>query len=66
MKTQKHISIRIEADTLQKFHSVAKYNGRSASGQILYLIHQCIRDFEKEEGIIEWENAPQNGDANDI
>lgn len=66
MKKQKHISIRIEEETLQKFHYVSKYNGRSASGQILYLIHQCIRDFEKEEGEIKWAESPQNGDANDI
>lgn len=66
MKKQKHISIRIDADTLQKFHYVSKYNGRSASGQILYLIHQCIRDFEKEEGKIEWEQLLQSGDTDDI
>ena len=49
---QKHLSIRIEADTLQKFHSVSDYNGRSANGQIMYLIHQCIQEFEKEHGPI--------------
>ena len=53
MKNQKHISIRIEEETLKKFHYVSKYNGRSASGQIMYLINQCIRDFEKEVGKIE-------------
>ena len=46
MNQQKHISIRIDADVLQKFHYVAKYNDRSASGQIMYLINKCIRDFE--------------------
>ena len=45
MKKQKHISIRIDEDILKKFHYVSKYNGRSASGQIMYLINQCIRDF---------------------
>lgn len=55
MKNQKHISIRIEEDTLKKFHYVSKYNGRSASGQIMYLINQCIRDFEKEQGKIKLE-----------
>lgn len=57
MNKQKHISIRIDEETLQKFHYVSKYNGRSASGQILFLINQCIRDFEKEQGIIELENS---------
>ena len=55
MKKTKHISIRIDATMLKKFHSVADYHGRSASRQILYLIHQCIREFEKEHGEIEVE-----------
>ena len=53
MEKQKHISIRIDAKTLQKFHFVAKYNGRSASGQTLYLINQCVREFEREHGEIQ-------------
>lgn len=60
MKNQKHMSIRIEEDTLKKFHYVSKYNGRSASGQIMYLINQCIRDFEKEQGKIELEEKEEN------
>lgn len=50
MNKQKHISIRIDEEVLKKFHYVSRYNGRSASGQILYLINQCIREFEKEAG----------------
>lgn len=53
MKKQKHISIRIDADVLEKFHYVAKYDDRSASGQIMYLINNCIREFEAKHGIIE-------------
>lgn len=56
MNKQKHISIRIDEEVLKKFHYVSKYNGRSASGQILYLINQCIRTFEKEQGEIKWES----------
>lgn len=37
MKKNKHISIRIDEDVLQKFHYVAKYEDRSASGQIMFL-----------------------------
>ena len=55
MKKLKHISIRIDATMLKKFHSVAEYHGRSASRQVLYLINQCIREFEKEHGEIEIE-----------
>ena len=50
MNKQKHISIRIDEEVLKKFHYVSRYNRRSASGQILYLINQCIREFEKEQG----------------
>ena len=60
MQKQKHISIRIEEETLKKFHYISKYNGRSASGQIMYLINQCIRDFEKEQGKIELEEKEEN------
>lgn len=53
MNKNKHISIRIDEDVLLKFHYVAKYEDRSASGQIMYLINNCIRDFENKYGKIE-------------
>ena len=59
MKNQKHISIRIEEETLKKLHYVSRYNGRSTSGQIMYLINQFIRDFEKEIGKIELEETEE-------
>ena len=49
-KKQKHISIRIDEEVLQKFNYISKYEDRSASGQIMYLINSCIRDFEKKNG----------------
>jgi len=49
----KHISIRIDKIVLQKFHCVAKYEARSASGQIMHLINNCIREFEEKHGKIE-------------
>ncbi len=33
-------------------HYISKYEGRSANGEILYLIRQAIRDFERREGEI--------------
>jgi predicted DNA-binding protein len=51
----KHISIRIDDETLQRFHYVSKYEDRSASGQIMYLINNCIRDFEDKHGKIKHE-----------
>lgn len=58
MKKNKHISIRIDEDILQKFHYVSKYEDRSASGQIMYLINNCIREFEEKHGKIEF--PPEN------
>jgi len=52
MKEQKSFTIRVPEETLEKFRYVAKYDDRSLSGQIMYLIHQSIRDFEKEHGVI--------------
>lgn len=52
MKQQKHISIRIDEETLQKFHYIAKYYDRSASGQIMFLINKNIREFEEKHGEI--------------
>ena len=53
MNQQKHFSIRVDEETLEKFRFIAKYDGRSLSGQITYLIHKNIREFEKEQGAIE-------------
>lgn len=53
MNKNKHISIRIDENVLQKFHYVSKYEDRSASGQIMYLINTCIREFEEKHGAIE-------------
>jgi len=53
MNKTKHISIRIDEDVLKKFHYVAKYKDRSASGQVMFLINNCIREFEENHGKIE-------------
>lgn len=48
----KHLGIEVEPELHYKLHYIAKYEGRSANGQILYLIRKCIREFEKSEGEI--------------
>jgi len=53
LKKTKHISIRIDEDTLRKFHYVSSYKDRSASRQIMFLINNCIREFEEKHGKIE-------------
>lgn len=47
-----HRSIRMDKELHDRFQSVADYEGRSVSRQILYLIQNCIREFEKEHGPI--------------
>ena len=51
----KHISIRVDTETHDKLFYIAEYEGRSGSGQIMYLIRKCIAEFEKEHGKIEWD-----------
>ena len=48
----KSLSIRIDDEMLNKLHVVADYEGRSANGQILILIRDCIERYEKEHGKI--------------
>lgn len=48
----KHLGIEIDPELHYKLHYIAKYEGRSANGQIIYLIRKCIREFEKLDGEI--------------
>lgn len=48
----KSLSIRIDSTTLDKLHTVADYEGRSANSQILILIRRCIEDYEERHGKI--------------
>ena len=52
MEEKNHLSIRTDKEGHDKFRYIAAYEGRSMSGQILYLINTCIREFEKEHGPI--------------
>ena len=58
MEKTNHLSIRTDKALHDKLQYVAAYEGRSMSGQILYLIQQCIRNFEKEHGPIPEEKEP--------
>jgi len=51
-KNNKHLGIEVDPELHRKLHYIAKYEGRSANGQILYLIRKCIREFEAEQGEI--------------
>ncbi len=51
-KKNKHLGIEIDPELHYKLHYISKYYGRSANGQILYLIRQAIKAFEKKDGEI--------------
>jgi hypothetical protein len=51
-KDNKHLGIEIDKDLHYKLHYVAKYEGRSGNGQILYVLNKYIKEFEKENGEI--------------
>ena len=51
-KDNKHLGIEVDPELHFKLHYISKYEGRSANGQILYLIRQCIKEFEEKNGEI--------------
>ena len=51
-KENKHLGIEIEPDLHNKLKYIAKYEDRSINGQVIYLIRQCIRNFENENSEI--------------
>ena len=44
-----------EQERLDKLGYIAEYEGRTGSGQILYLIRRCITEFEQVHGKINLE-----------
>lgn len=59
-KENKHLGIEIDPELHYKLRYIAKYEGRSGNGQILYLVRQCIKDFEDKHGAIELEEKNNN------
>ncbi len=59
-KNNKHIGIEIDPELHYKLHYISKYEGRSANGEILYLIRQAIKRFEATEGIIAYPPEENN------
>lgn len=57
---KKSLTIRIDCELLEKLYTVAGYEARSANGQILILIRDCVKKYEDEHGEIAIE-AKQNG-----
>ena len=49
----KHLGLRIEAELHYKLHYISRYEGRSANGEVLYLIRKAVEDFETKNGKID-------------
>jgi len=48
----KHLGLRIDNELHYKLHFISRYEGRSANGEVIYLIRQAIESFETEHGKI--------------
>lgn len=51
-KNNKHLGIEVDPELHYKLRYISKYYGRSANGQILYLIRQAVKEYETNEGEI--------------
>ncbi len=51
-ENERHLGLRIDGQLLEKFRYVCGYEGRSANSQILWLIRNCVADYEREHGPI--------------
>lgn len=50
MEKEKHLGLRIDAETHKKLKSLAEFEGRSINGEVLYLIRHAIIEFENKYG----------------
>lgn len=48
----------IDRELYYELHYLSRYEGRSANGEVLYLIRQAIERFEAEHGKIELPAEP--------
>ncbi len=59
MEKNKHLGIRLDNELHYKLHYVARYDGRSANGEILYLLRKYIAEFEEKNGEIVIPESPR-------
>lgn len=52
VKREKHIGFRIDNELHRKMVYIAEYEGRSLTWQMVHLMQDCVRRFEKEHGPI--------------
>lgn len=55
-KMNKHLGLEIDPELHRKLRYIASYEGRSINGQLLYLVRQCVKEFEDKDGPIPTED----------
>lgn len=58
-KANKHLGLEIDPELHRKLRYIAKYEGRSINGQLLYLVRQCVKEFEAADGPIPQDNEEE-------
>lgn len=53
MNDKVFLTIRMNRELHDKFKSIAAYEGRSMSRQVIYLLNQYVQSFEKKYGPVE-------------
>ncbi|MGI5966938.1 MULTISPECIES: hypothetical protein [Anaerotruncus] len=53
MGKEKSFSLRIDEELLREFRYVCGYYGRSANGQLIFMIRKLVEQFKKQNGEIE-------------
>ena len=53
LKKDKHLGLRIDSELHYKLHYISRYEGRSANGEVIFLIRKAIEAFEQQHGKIE-------------
>ena len=53
VKKDKHLGLRIDSELHYKLHYISRYEGRSANGEVIFLIRRAIEAFEKQHGSFE-------------
>ena len=59
MKREKHVGFRIDSELHRKMVYIAEYEGRSLTWQMVHLMQDCVRGFEREHGPIDLPDQEQ-------
>ena len=51
----KHLGLRIDSELHGKLRYISDYEGRSANGEVIWLIRKAVEEFERQHGKIELE-----------